>query len=70
MSRFTHAICDRCWDQLEPGRTPTRVIDSTRYTCCFCGVPASTDGIFVRRAPDEVGCAAKGGYHDEGDTGG
>jgi hypothetical protein len=69
MSRWTHSICDPCWDRerRETWGDPTRIVRSHRKKeiCCFCR-RENQDGIYVREDPksDKVLC---GGDHPEKD---
>lgn len=58
MHKFTHTICEGCWDKKNPGRQALRV--SANYTeaepCCFCGKQTNA-GIFVREDPQNTICA-------------
>lgn len=66
MSRWTHAICDPCWDKHYSPRLPVRLnvtgnADEPAELCCFCG-RVTLGGIFVRADPSAVKCK---GEHDE-----
>lgn len=50
MSRWTHALCDRCWGALEGERIPSRVREADRETCCRCG-GVTFSGIYYRADP-------------------
>lgn len=66
MSKFTHALCDACYGELEPGRVPVRVKKEFRpreHHCCRCGKP--TNGVFYRAPPDELQCKGAGEVHAE-----
>lgn len=60
MSKWTHTICDVCWDVLVPGRRATRMIDVERETCCRCG-EETVSGIYMRADPGTLLCK---GNHD------
>lgn len=60
MSPWTHALCQRCWDELNPNRRPAEVADARKETCCSCELPTRS-GIYVRREPKTLRC---GGKHD------
>lgn len=61
MSRWTHAVCDDCYEELEPGRTPTRMVEAELEVCCSCG-DLTASGIFYRADPLAMGfCAHKSG---------
>ena len=54
MSRWmTHAICDLCWQNWQPGRDPVRFREEAREveTCCWCGQP-TLSGIYAREDQD------------------
>ena len=54
MSKWTHAICDKCWSDKNTTK-PLRVNEGPRELCCFCG--KSTDsGIYIKRNPDKLRC--------------
>jgi len=52
MSRWTHNICERCWNVKNPDRIPVKLKEGYRYLskCCFCG-KQNRDGIHVREDP-------------------
>ena len=61
MSDWTHALCDQCWDEREPGREVSRLLRSLEV-CCDCGV-ITTSGIFYRASPDTMPwCDHDGGF--------
>ncbi len=64
MSRWNHAVCDLCWSEREPDRTPVRFTVAPTVDCCYCGTP-TTSGIFVRQDPTEVRCKGEAGTHVE-----
>ena len=55
MSRWTHAICAVCYQEQEPGRTPTTLIEAGPETCCFCG-RTTQEGIYYRHDPAPLRC--------------
>lgn len=66
-SKWTHAICPKCYQEKEPGRVPSviRPEFAEDENCCFCGV-ATRDGIYYRADP--VDCLFQGlagTLHDE-----
>lgn len=65
MSLWTHALCDTCYEQREPGREPTRLTEPFVQveTCCFCG-DETTSGIYYRLDPNKAPCHGIGGYHE------
>ena len=50
MSQWTHPICAACFDDLYPGRQPSRLVEPEAEVCCVCGEPTS-DGIYYREDP-------------------
>jgi len=48
--RWTHLMCDRCWDRIAGPRVAVRVHDGELSPCCFCG-EATASGIYVRADP-------------------
>lgn len=51
-SRWTHRVCAADFRALRPDvDEPARIRDDESAPCCFCGQPTS-DGIYVRCAPD------------------
>jgi hypothetical protein len=61
MSKWTHSICDDCWNQKNPGREAVRVRTLPLETCCFC-LHDHVSGIYVRGDPTTTPCK---GMHDE-----
>ncbi len=54
MSRWTHAICAKCWAERNPEQ-PLRSEDAGQgplEVCCFCG-RSTDDGIYLRADPSE-----------------
>lgn len=62
MGRWTHAMCEACWEEGNPGREPWRAVEGPREKCCFCG-EETRSGIYVRGDPSELPCK---GEHEEG----
>lgn len=64
MSRWTHPICDECWNAQNPGQRVVRVTDPVMggAGCCWCGEP--TEGIFTRSDPETTPCGGEGPEHD------
>jgi hypothetical protein len=58
MSKWTHAICEKCWDKNNSERKPIKIKDGGEETCCFCG-GLNTDGIFIRADGDKLLCEGK-----------
>lgn len=48
---WTQPCCDGCWEERNPGRTATVVIDAGVEVCVYCGVE-NQSGIYVRIDPD------------------
>lgn len=60
ISRFTHPLCNECWEKRHGIRTPTRLVILQRVdeTCCCCGTTTKS-GIYVRAVPSDLAfCAA------------
>jgi hypothetical protein len=53
MSRWTHAICDDCWDVYDPGHLSPRQDHGDDQTCCYCGT-STRSGLYVRADPAMV----------------
>lgn len=47
--KWTHVLCPTCWELLNPGRDPYRLVQPDEETCCRCGAQTH-DPIFVRAA--------------------
>ena len=63
MSRWNHALCDDCWDELEPARKAHRIVLGMRVEEMCCRCEQTTDsGIYRRGDPEEYACR---GVHDE-----
>lgn len=62
LSKFTHSLCSKCYTELEPGRTPARIVNPRTETCCNCGVEHK-EGIYYRSEPAKLKCK---GVHIEG----
>jgi hypothetical protein len=62
-NRWTHSMCEDCWEGREPGREPCRVAGAPPETCCFCD-KRHASGIYVRAEPEAVPCRGTGGVHD------
>jgi hypothetical protein len=61
MSRWTHQVCDVCFEGLEPGRVPARTVETKAANCCMCLEP-TVSGIYVRVDPSKMLCR---GHHTE-----
>jgi len=64
-SKWTHSICQKCWDEMNPGRVAIKATGADLEKCCFCGM-LHDSCIYVRRDPAAVAC---NGVHDSPDTG-
>lgn len=55
MSRWTHPVCDGCYQILEPGREPIKIEPEHREqeVCCYCG-SIDWDGIYYRYDPQKM----------------
>lgn len=60
MAKWTHAICEKCWKTLNPGRSPTRLRDARVETCCECGC-FTQNGVYIRKDPKTVKYPTKEG---------
>lgn len=47
---WTQPLCNRCWDQANPGRPPARVTSAEPEVCVTCGGPTAS-GIYIRINP-------------------
>lgn len=59
MSKWTHAICEKCW-AAQFGGKPHALLQPDVEACCFCAEMTDA-GIYVRHAPDSLLCK---GVHD------
>lgn len=55
MSKWTHAICDDCWDKKNPERPSPRRASGDREICCFCAM-GTNSGIYIREDPAKLKC--------------
>lgn len=53
MSRWTHAVCDICWDAQEPGVLPLRLARPVIEYCGWCA-QRTESGIYRREDPAVV----------------
>jgi hypothetical protein len=55
MPSYRQPICDTCWDDIEPGREPVRLVEDVREIeqCCMCG-DSTLSGIYIRVNPKAV----------------
>lgn len=66
MTRWTHAICVKCWNEREPHR-PVRfdAVNGETEECCFCG-QLTVSGIYNRSDPKSTPClGVNGSIHEE-----
>lgn len=47
---WTQPVCDKCWESMNPGRSPIRLQEPDVEMCCYCGF-ATKGGIYVRVNP-------------------
>lgn len=61
--KWTHPMCDACWNFRHPDRRPVRVVGSWGdiEQCCFCR-ETTKSGIYVRQDPTMTPCR---GMHEE-----
>jgi len=52
---WTHSMCDTCWEEANPNRPATRLLDPSPDRCCECWA-THTSGIFVRVDPENLAC--------------
>lgn len=53
MSRWTHPICEACWNEQHPDRKTACSEVGDEETCYFCGF-RTTSGIYVREDPTKT----------------
>lgn len=59
MSKWTHALCWKCWRERHGDRAPFVVVGPIEpEPCCACGED-TTAGIYYRESPDEMKCKGK-----------
>jgi len=61
MSKWTHAICDNCWDA-QSDMPPVKMKNPDTEICCFCGAETKS-GIYIRCDPAEIACHDTTGIH-------
>lgn len=63
-SKWTHSICQKCWNEKNPDREPVHLKEefASQEACCFCGESTSA-GIYVRFDPLQLRC--KGIHRDD-----
>lgn len=61
MSKFTHSICEDCWNKKNPDRPVVKIQVGvfSGERCCYCG-NIHNSGIFVRDNPSN--CLCKGDH--------
>lgn len=66
VSRWSHSICEECWNKLFPDREATALKEEHREqaTCCFC-VEKHSSGIYVRYNPELTKCKGVHVIRDE-----
>lgn len=62
MSKWTHAICKKCWKLHHPDRNPACILDDKLMKCCYCGQMTDA-GIYVRDEPAK--CLVNGVHPDD-----
>lgn len=62
MSKWTHSICDTCWNKQNDFREPSRLREAPPEVCCYCGVEHAS-GIYRRENPDGLKCQGTQGTH-------
>jgi hypothetical protein len=64
VSRWTHSICDACWEKREPQQylDPYRLEDQEEETCCFCS-QRHRSGIYIRSHWADLPCNGETGPH-------
>jgi hypothetical protein len=55
MSRWTHAICAKCYEEREPSRGATVLLNPPVEQCCFCG-QMTAGGVYYRADPATTLC--------------
>lgn len=63
---WTHAICETCYGDFEPGRRPVQVREAKTVECCFCGDKTAA-GIFYRYDPAMFGEDCNHTWEKEGE---
>lgn len=59
MTRWTHNLCQQCWDGTHPGgEKPFSKLKNTEDHCCICG-KLNRDGIYYKWNPKEMPCGGK-----------
>lgn len=53
MPRWTHAVCDECWEAQEPGALPVRLREPKLDYCGWCARKTES-GIYRRADPADV----------------
>jgi len=60
MSKWTHLVCDGCWNKKYPGRMPARITTPRIVVCCLC-MKLLKGGIVLHADPADFLC---GGSHE------
>ena len=65
VSKFTHSICDKCWNKKHPHKPAQRCADLLTEAdfsekCCFCG-NMHYSKIYIRENPEVTLCKGKHG---------
>lgn len=58
MSKWTHSLCEKCYQELEPGSNPAKIREANTEACCKCEVVHSS-GIYYRTDPNKLACKGK-----------
>lgn len=53
MPRWTHAVCDPCWTEMEPGGLPVRMAKPRIEYCGWCAARTES-GVYRRADPETV----------------
>lgn len=54
-NRWSHALCDGCYQYEEPFREPVRMKPADPENCCRCG-KLTFSGIYYRKRPEAYKC--------------
>lgn len=60
-SKWTHPICEGCWNERHPDRLATKIAEDIRdlERCCFCAAQTRS-GIYVRHDPKKLELCPRG----------
>lgn len=64
MSKWTHSMCEVCYQILEPDRLIVRLINPDLEACCRCS-QGHQSGIYYRAHPDMFPCKGMTVTHEE-----